>query len=154
MEHRWNPCCVQTAHDLRRGDHQPSRADVAGLADTAARIGEQVDHRVVRTDRAQRRRPCGRGEGGGLLEHHGVAGVGDDDSLDRRVGEGRVEQVGVGEFRAAAVGLHERVRRSVPGNLARDARWWDRGLHDDPTQRNGSSERRFVRHVDRGVRPC
>jgi hypothetical protein len=30
------------------------------------------------------------------------------------------------------VGLHDRVRRSVPGNLARDARWWDRGLRDEP----------------------
>ena len=52
---------------------------------------------------------------------------------DVDLGDGRVEQVGVEEYRAAAVGVHDRVRRSVPGNLARDARWWDRGLADDPT---------------------
>src|SRR3712207_7673925 len=38
--------------------------------------------------------------------------------------------------------------RSVPGTLARDARWWDRGLADDPTQRQGASERRLLRHVE------
>jgi predicted acetyltransferase len=67
---------------------------------------------------------------------------------DVDLGEGTVEQVGVEEYRAAAVGLHDRVRRFVPGNLARDARWWARGLLDDPTQRHGASERRFVRHVE------
>ena len=67
---------------------------------------------------------------------------------DVDLGEGRVEQVGVEEYRAAAVGLHDRVRRFVPGNLARDARWWDRGLRDEPAERHGASERRFLRHVE------
>jgi len=67
---------------------------------------------------------------------------------DVDLGDGRVEQVGVEEYRAAAADLHDRVRRSVPGNLARDAGWWDRALADDPAQRQGASERRLVRHVE------
>jgi predicted acetyltransferase len=67
---------------------------------------------------------------------------------DVDLGTGRVEPVGVEDFRAAAVGLHDRVRRLVPGNLARDARWWDRGLGDEPDQRRGASERRLLRHVE------
>lgn len=67
---------------------------------------------------------------------------------DVDLGAGRVEPVGVEDFRAAAVGLHDRVRRLVPGNLARDARWWDRGLSDEPDQRRGASERRLLRHVE------
>ena len=63
-------------------------------------------------------------------------------------GAGRVEPVGVEDFRAAAVGLHDRVRRVVPGNLARDARWWDRGLRDAADERRGATERRFLRHVE------
>jgi predicted acetyltransferase len=68
---------------------------------------------------------------------------------DVDLGAGRVEQVGVEDLRAAAVGLHDRVRRVVPGNLARDARWWDHGLRDEPDQRSGATERRFLRHVER-----
>jgi predicted acetyltransferase len=67
---------------------------------------------------------------------------------DVDLGAGRVEQVEVADFRAAAAGLHDRVRRSVPGNLARDARWWERLLVDEPAQRHGASERRFLRHVE------
>ncbi|MDP9429591.1 MAG: GNAT family N-acetyltransferase [Actinomycetota bacterium] len=67
---------------------------------------------------------------------------------DVNLGTGRVEPVDVEDFRAAAVGLHDRARRGVPGNLARDARWWDRGLRDDPDQRRGASERRLLRHVE------
>ncbi len=66
---------------------------------------------------------------------------------DVDLGTGRVEPVDVEDFRAAAVGLHDRARRGVPGNLARDARWWDRGLRDEPDQRRGASERRLLRHV-------
>ncbi|SDO14909.1 GNAT family N-acetyltransferase [Geodermatophilus sp. DSM 45219] len=64
------------------------------------------------------------------------------------LGAGAVRQVGVEDHRAAAVGLHDRVRRLVPGNLARTAPWWDRGLHDEPTQRRGATERRFLQHVE------
>ena len=67
---------------------------------------------------------------------------------DVDLGAGRVEQVGVEDLRTAAVGLHDRVRRVVPGNLARDAHWWDRGLRDDPDQRGGATERRFLRYVE------
>jgi predicted acetyltransferase len=67
---------------------------------------------------------------------------------DVDLGAGRVEPVGVEDFRAAAVGLHDRVRRVVPGNLARDARWWDRGLRDAADERRGATERRFLRHVE------
>lgn len=64
------------------------------------------------------------------------------------LGAGAVRQVGVEDHRAAAVGLHDRARRLVPGNLARTAPWWDRGLHDEPAQRRGASERRFLQHVE------
>ena len=67
---------------------------------------------------------------------------------DVDLGAGAVRQVGVEEHRAAAVGLHDRVRRLVPGNLARTAPWWDRGLHDEPAQRRGATERRFLQHVE------
>ncbi|TFV57755.1 GNAT family N-acetyltransferase [Geodermatophilus sp. DF01-2] len=64
------------------------------------------------------------------------------------LGAGRVDQVGVDDYRAAVVGLHDRVRRFVPGNLARDARWWDRGLRDEPGERRGATERRFLLHTE------
>src|SRR3954463_6560805 len=67
---------------------------------------------------------------------------------DVDLGAGRGEQVDVAASRPAAEGRHDRVRRSVPGNLARDARWWERILVDDPAQRHGASERRFLRHVE------
>jgi predicted acetyltransferase len=67
---------------------------------------------------------------------------------DVDLGAGRVEAVGVEEYRAAAVGLYDRVRRQVPGNLERDDRWWDRALSDLPHQREGSSALRFLRHVE------
>src|SRR3954468_5671872 len=67
---------------------------------------------------------------------------------DVDLGAGRVEAVGVEEYRAAAVGLYDRVRRQVPGNLERDDRWWDRALSDPPRQREGSSALRFLRHVE------
>lgn len=67
---------------------------------------------------------------------------------DTDLGAGHIEQIGAADFRAVAVGVHDRARRLVPGNLDRDARWWDRGLDDDPAQRSGASERRFLRHVE------
>lgn len=66
---------------------------------------------------------------------------------DVDLGAGRVEQAGLDDYRAAAVALHERLRRWVPGNLARNAAWWDRLLEDQPDQRHGATERRFLLHV-------
>ncbi len=67
---------------------------------------------------------------------------------DVDLGTGRVDEVGVEAFRAAAVGLHDQVRRTIPGNLARDARWWDRGLRDEPGERRGTTERRHLLHAE------
>lgn len=67
---------------------------------------------------------------------------------DVDLGTGRVDEVGVEDFRASAVGLHDRVSRAVPGNLARDARWWDRGLRDEPDGRHGATERRHLLHTE------
>ncbi len=67
---------------------------------------------------------------------------------DVDLGGGRVDRVGVEEYRAAAAGLHERLRRSVPGTMARDERWWDRQLRDDADQRRGASERRYLLHTE------
>jgi predicted acetyltransferase len=67
---------------------------------------------------------------------------------DVDLGTGRVALVEVEEFRAAAVGLHERLRRETPGALARDERWWDRALRDDPDQRKGATARQHVLHVE------
>jgi predicted acetyltransferase len=65
---------------------------------------------------------------------------------DVDTGTGTVELVEVDEFRAAAAGIHQEVRRHVPGNLARDERWWDRLLRDDPDQRRGWTARQHVLH--------
>jgi predicted acetyltransferase len=67
---------------------------------------------------------------------------------DVDTGSGQVRLVDVDEFRAAAVGIHDAARRLVPGNLARDDRWWDRLLRDEPDQRNGYTARRHVLHVE------
>lgn len=69
---------------------------------------------------------------------------------DVDLGEGSVRLVDVDEFRPAAVRVHEAVRRFVPGNLARDDRWWDRALRDDPDQRKGATARQHVLHVEPG----
>jgi predicted acetyltransferase len=63
-------------------------------------------------------------------------------------GSGRVDLVDVGEYRAAAVGILERLRRFVPGNLARDERWWDRALRDDEDNRKGATERQYLLHTE------
>jgi predicted acetyltransferase len=64
------------------------------------------------------------------------------------LGDGRVDLVPVEAYRAAAVGLYDRLRRSVPGNLERDERWWDRALRDDPEDRKGATERRYLLHTE------
>jgi predicted acetyltransferase len=40
------------------------------------------------------------------------------------------------------------VRRFVPGNLARDERWWERLLRDEPEHRHGATERRHLLHTE------
>jgi predicted acetyltransferase len=67
---------------------------------------------------------------------------------DVDTGTGTVRLVEVDEFRRGAVGVHDVVRRFVPGNLARDDRWWDRMLRDDPDQRRGHTARQHVLHVE------
>jgi predicted acetyltransferase len=67
---------------------------------------------------------------------------------DVDTGSGRIRLVDVEEFRAAAVGLHDELRRTIPGNLARDSRWWDRAVRDDKEDRNGCTERFYVLHEE------
>jgi predicted acetyltransferase len=67
---------------------------------------------------------------------------------DVEVGKGRVERVPVAEYRAAAMPLYDAVRRHVPGNMARDDRWWDRTLRDRPEGRDGATERRYLLHTE------
>ena len=67
---------------------------------------------------------------------------------DVDLGEGRVDPVSVDDYRAAAVGLHDRLRRTVPGNLDRDARWWDRLLRDDEYLRKGAAPRALLLHSE------
>jgi predicted acetyltransferase len=56
--------------------------------------------------------------------------------------------VDVEEFRPAAVALYEQLRRSVPGNLARDERWWDRVLLDRPEARQGGTDRQHLLYTE------
>ena len=67
---------------------------------------------------------------------------------DVDLGSGRVARVSADEFRAAAVGLHDRLRRLVPGNLERDGRWWERRLRDDPSHRKGAGPYRYLLHTE------
>jgi predicted acetyltransferase len=67
---------------------------------------------------------------------------------DVDLGTGRVDEVPSDTFRAAAVGVHDVARRQVPGNLARDERWWDRVMRDDPEQRKGWTARRYLLHTE------
>jgi predicted acetyltransferase len=67
---------------------------------------------------------------------------------DVELGDGRVDLVPVEDFQPAAAGLLERVRRSVPGTLARDDRWWKRAVSDEKDEREGASARRFVLHTE------
>lgn len=61
---------------------------------------------------------------------------------------GRISIVDLEDHRAAAVPLYDRVRREVPGHLARDSRWWDRRLRDEKDDRDGFTERRHALHTD------
>lgn len=67
---------------------------------------------------------------------------------DVDTGSGRVRLVEVEEFRAAAVPVFEQLRRWVPGNMARDDRWWDRLLRDEKDQREGWTARQHVLHEE------
>jgi predicted acetyltransferase len=63
-------------------------------------------------------------------------------------GTGSVRPAEPAEFRAAAVALHEQLRRWVPGNLARDERWWDRFMLDEPDERRGWSAQHRLLHTE------
>ena len=67
---------------------------------------------------------------------------------DVDLGAGTVSVVPVGEYQPAAMRVLEQVRRYVPGNLARDERWWDRALRDDKEDRKGTTARRHVLHAE------
>jgi predicted acetyltransferase len=67
---------------------------------------------------------------------------------DLDLGAGRVAAVPLETYRPAAAAVYDAVRRFVPGNLARDERWWDRRLRDEPGERDGATERRFLLHTE------
>jgi predicted acetyltransferase len=67
---------------------------------------------------------------------------------DVDLGAGTVRPVSADEYRAAAPGVHEQVRRFVPGNMARTSGWWDRLTDDDPNRRRGAGARRFLVHTE------
>jgi predicted acetyltransferase len=67
---------------------------------------------------------------------------------DVDLGSGRVDFVDEDVYRPAAAALHDVVRRFVPGNLARDDRWWDRRMLDRPEQRRGATARRYLLHTE------
>ena len=60
----------------------------------------------------------------------------------------RLTALRLGDDRAAALGLHDALRRWVPGNLTRDDRWWDRELLDEPDQRTGWSAQHLLLHTE------
>ncbi len=67
---------------------------------------------------------------------------------DAPVSAGTVSLVDVDAFRPAAAAFYERVRREVPGTLARDDRWWTRILRDDEDQRGGATARQLALHTE------
>lgn len=67
---------------------------------------------------------------------------------DLDLGTGRVDGVPLQTYQPAAAAVYDTVRRSVPGNLARDDRWWDRRLQDEPDDRDGATERHFLLHTE------
>jgi predicted acetyltransferase len=67
---------------------------------------------------------------------------------DVDLGTGRVELVSREVYQPAAAALYDAVRRFVPGNLARDERWWDRRLRDLPDHRDGATALRHVLHTE------
>jgi len=52
------------------------------------------------------------------------------------------------EVKPGAMQVLEQLRRSVPGNLARDGRWWNRALRDDEEDRKGATPRRHLLHTE------
>jgi predicted acetyltransferase len=67
---------------------------------------------------------------------------------DVDLGDGRVDLVSAAEYRAAVPALHDRLRRTVPGNLDRNSRWWDRLLRDDDHLRKGGPPRAHLLHTE------
>jgi predicted acetyltransferase len=67
---------------------------------------------------------------------------------DVDLGTGTVRLVDRETYQPAATALHDAVRRSVPGNLDRDQRWWDRQLLDLPDSRDGATALRFLLHTE------
>ena len=67
---------------------------------------------------------------------------------DVDLGTGRVELVDRETYQPAAEALYDTVRRAVPGNMARDQRWWDRRLLDLPDQRKGATALQFLLHTE------
>src|SRR4051794_9129493 len=67
---------------------------------------------------------------------------------DVDLGTGTVALVDRETYQPAAEALYDTVRRLVPGNLARDQRWWDRRLRDLPDQRNGATPLQFLLHTE------
>jgi predicted acetyltransferase len=63
-------------------------------------------------------------------------------------GTGTVRLVEPDEFRPAAVTLHDQVRRSVPGNMARPDGWWLRELRDRPEHRDGGPALQLALHTE------
>ena len=63
-------------------------------------------------------------------------------------GTGSVHPAEPAEFRAAAVVLHDQLRRWVPGNLARDERWWNRFMLDEPEERKGRPAKKLLLHTE------
>ncbi len=67
---------------------------------------------------------------------------------DVDLGPGTVTPASPEDYRAAAVRVHEQVRRFVPGNLARPSAWWDRLMEDPPERRGGATARRYLLHTE------
>jgi predicted acetyltransferase len=67
---------------------------------------------------------------------------------DVDLGTGVVRPAEPGEFRPAAARVHEQLRRWVPGNLARDERWWDRVMLDEPEERKGRPAQQLLLHTE------
>jgi predicted acetyltransferase len=67
---------------------------------------------------------------------------------DVDLGTGGVRLVDGETYQRAATAVYDVVRRFVPGNLARDERWWDRALLDLPDERNGATALRHLLHTE------
>jgi predicted acetyltransferase len=67
---------------------------------------------------------------------------------DIDLGTGQVALVDRETYQPAATAVYDAVRRFVPGNLARDERWWDRRVRDLPDQRDGATALRFLLHTE------